>query len=610
MLQLQQAYYQKLLEVNGFFTTPFIQADKADKIKEIYHTYFSGEKETFYSSSFHEDIALKKKVSTEVLALLQSELETYFKDYKLLGCSFLKKNANDNNPLPLHQDWTVTDEDKYGSFSIWIPLQDTNQHNGAIRVIEGSHLLEHNFRAPSLPVAFEKDRSQLEKYLKTLPMKKGEAFIFNQKLMHASWPNGSSEERLALTIGLVPKEAALSMLYYDKQQRQLSKYAMPDDMFLRYPEIIQQPTIGTLQETINYTPSVFTEEDFKRKQYENNLKYSTMQPLFTNKQHQDFFEENGFVKIQALETPEIEELRSFLDHSGIRKITDYGFYVGMDHEDKALVSAMMEKIAAVALPKIEPYLQGFQLITASYVIKDINPKGVVPPHQDWTFVEDEKQHCSVTCWIPLVDTNMQNGCLGVIKGSHKIFNSVRPSPSPQVPSPLAKHMFSLFPYFELIPMKAGEALIFDNRTFHASPPNISEAARLAVGLSFTQKEAQLRHYYLKPGTKDTLLKYRVTPEFFKQYDNGSLSKLYDAGKTIEGFELMEEVAYHWDDFSKDEMKQKILSAGNTYNAELTKHMTMLFGAQMKDSMKEKVKGLLAAFHPFNIARKIKETITA
>ncbi|MBL0078864.1 MAG: phytanoyl-CoA dioxygenase family protein, partial [Bacteroidetes bacterium] len=55
--------------------------------------------------------------------------------------------------------------------------------------------------APSLPVAYEEERAKFESHLITLPLKSGEAFVFNQKLMHASWPNKSMENRLALTIG-------------------------------------------------------------------------------------------------------------------------------------------------------------------------------------------------------------------------------------------------------------------------------------------------------------------------------------------------------------------------------------------------------------------------
>lgn len=592
MLHVNEKKLEHLLAVNGYFVIPFIDDKTIEQLLLLYTNHFSSDTSPFYSTSFHENIDTKNHVNDSVLQLLNEHIAAQFSDYKILGTSFLKKSAKDNNLLPLHQDWTVTDEIKYGSFTIWIALQDTDKHNGAIRVIPQSHLLENNFRAPSIPVSFEADREVLEKFLITVSMRKGEAFVFNQKLMHASWPNSSTQNRMALTIGLVPKEADLFMLYYNKNKKTLSKYTMPEDLFLHYPEIIEQPKIGTLTSTSSYNPKLFSLQNFLENSFLNRQKYSCMQPLFTNTEHQHFFEENGYIKLPALDNNAIKELTDFLYTSGIKKITDYGFYVGMDHENKQLVENMMQKIEAVAMPFISSYLKDYQLITASYVIKDFNEKGVVPPHQDWTFVEDETQHCSVTCWIPLVDTTMENGCLGIIKGSHKFLSNVRPSPSPQVPSPLAQHMFSLFPYFDLIPMKAGEAIIFDNRTFHASPPNIAKEPRLAIGLSFTQKDAKLCHYMLKPGTKDVMLKYKVSPDFFKRYDNGTLSKMYDAGKTISDFELVEEVPYTWENLSKNAMKQRVLSAGNKYNKELTTHMLKLFGSQMKGSFKENIKNIL------------------
>lgn len=593
MLVVKNSYQQKLLKQVGYFIDEFLNDEEIQFCKQIFQSNFANHQDVFYSSSFHEDFSLKKKVSDEILAKLSSKIEAKFSDYKLLGVSFLEKKANQNNPLPIHQDWTVTDEERFGSFTIWIPLDDTTKNNGALRVIDGSHQIENNFRAPSLPVSFDKHRANFEKYLKTLAIPKGNAFVFNQKLMHASWPNSSNDNRLALTIGLVPKDADLFMLYYDASKKQINKYAMPDDLFLHYPEIIKQPTIGKLTESFSYQVKDFNETDFKKALYQNSIKSNTMQPLFASEKDQDDFEKNGYVLQPVLDENDIKALKDFLYSSGIKKETDFGFYVGMDHENKSLVAEMMNKISEIALPKVKHLLKDFQLITASYVIKDPNPVGVVPPHQDWTFVDDEIKHCSVTCWIPLQDVNMQNGCLGVIKGSNKFFNSVRPSPSPQVPSPLAKHLFGIFPYMQLLEMKAGEALIFDNRTFHSSPPNITNEPRLAIGLSFAQKEATLRHYYLKPDTKDTLLKYKIDPGFFMKYDNGTLSKMYDRKEVITDYECIEELPFTWEDLSKDEIKSRIVAAGNTYNTELAAHMAKLFGAQMKNGITDKIKNILS-----------------
>lgn len=602
MIKVKDVGLQSSLQSNGYFIIDFLSNTLIDELQKIYEANFDNKDIAFYSTSFHPDYAHKQKVNKEVLSLLNDKITEYFDDYKILGTSFLRKLPLEDNPLPLHQDWTVTDEEIYGSYTLWIPLQDTFITNGALRIIPCSHNIENNLRAPSIPVAFEQDRISFEKYLITLEMKAGQAFVFNQKLMHASWPNSSTHSRLALTIGITPKDAEMLMLYYDKKNNEIHEYSMPDDLFLHYPDIIQKPNIGHHKKTYSFRPGTFNEKELLHNLYKNRMKNSTVQPLFADPKHQEFFATNGFIKLPALEQQEIDTLKEFLYNSGIKKENEYGFYVGMDHEDKSLVSKMMNLVEEVSMSKVSKYLMDYQLITASYVIKDPNPKGVVPPHQDWTFVEDETRHCSVTCWIALVDTDMENGCMGVIKGSNHFFNNVRPSPSPQVPSPLAKHMFSLFPYFELLPMKAGEALIFDNRTFHASPPNISSMPRIAVGLSFTQKDAQLRHYYLKPGTKDTLLKYKITPDFFTKYDNGTLSKMYDSGKLIEGYEFIGEQRYTWEDLSKQEMKDRVLSAGNIYNKDLTEHMKQLFGEYMKVGIKEKIANLISL--PKRIVEKV------
>ncbi|MEZ5004773.1 MAG: phytanoyl-CoA dioxygenase family protein, partial [Chitinophagales bacterium] len=424
-----------------------------------------------------------------------------------------------------------------------------------------------------------------------------EAFIFNQALMHASYPNQSNQSRLAVTVGVVPEKAKMSMLYYDNDRKKVSRYSMPDDMFLHYPQIIKSPKIGAFEEEFDYVVPEINEQVLKDHLYQNRIKFATMKPLFNDAKNQELFEKNGFLKIPAINEEDIQALLDLLEELNFNRANGHGFYVGMDHKDKKAVSYMMDRVAEIVLPKVAPYLVDYRLITASFVIKDPNPVGIVPPHQDWTFVEDEVQHCSVTCWIPLQKTTMENGCLGVIKGSNQYFSSVRPSPSPQSPSPLSKHMFTLFPYLNLIEMEAGEALIFDNRTIHASPPNISNEPRLAVGLSFTQKEAELRHYYLKPGTKDTLIKYKIDPAFFKKYDNASLSKMYDANQCIDDYEVISEQPFLWDDLSKKQFEERMLASGNQYNKALASHMKKLFGQQMKTGIINKVKSLVRKVIP-------------
>lgn len=606
----------------GYIVLPFFSAEEIEKLKTIYDGIHHNEALIFESTSFIEDTAFKEAINRKVELVFHAKIETFFQDYKSLGTSFLTKRVGNNTNMPIHQDWTVVDEDKYASVTCWIPLVDTTIQNGAMQVIEGSHLLSKALRGPSLPISF--DDINLAPFLNTIPLKAGEAIIFNHALLHASHSNLSDKERVAVTFGLTHKEAQL-LMYYSKKDT-VEKWEMPDNMFIEYPKIRFAPTIGKLKEELEYKVQKLTLQEVQKNRIERRKK-QTMVPLFKNTAHQDFFEKNGYLLLPALNQEDISQLRDLYGELGIKDEKGYGFHVAMDNADKALVQKMVTKITDVALPKVQEYLHETQLFTASFVVKEPNPQGVVPPHQDWSFVENEVDHCSVTCWIPLQDVNMDNGCMGVIKGSNHFFESHRPSPSPQVETPLKKHMFTIFPFLELIEMKAGEALIFNNKTIHASPPNITNETRLAIGLGFTQKEAEIRHYYLKPGTNDTLLKYQITPDFFLKYDNSQLSELYNKGLAIDGIGEPEEMPYVFEDLDAEAFTKMIQDSGNSYNAVLVNRMAQLFNYDANGSNKEEEKieesdQVLAVndeivvsepfwkvYTPMNVLREIKHRLT-
>lgn len=568
---------------DGYIILPLLEDEQLSFALSLYHTFPNNVNNTFDSSSFQEDTAAKTILNEQINQEIHASINEIFKNYKPLGSSFLTKRSGDDSIMPIHQDWTVVDENKYASITCWIPLVDTNQSNGAIQIIPGSHKFSNALRSPSLSVSFENCYTELLPFLETLNLKAGEAFIFNHALMHASHINQSGKDRIALTYGLTHKDAQLFM-YYNSEGK-VSKYAMPDNMFIEYPKIRFQPQLGEPIESFEYkVPSLsFATFKLQLNLYKTSKK---MKALFKDESHQEFFNHNGFLKLPALNTEQLEALKSLYTELNLNDDMGYGFHVGMDNRDKSLVAHMVESIKNICVSSVEDYLHETQLFTASFVIKEPNPKGVVPPHQDWSFVEDEEEYCSVTCWIPLQDVNMDNGCIGVIKGSNNFFTNHRPSPSPQIDTPLKEHMFTIFPFLDLIEMKAGEALFFNNKTIHASPPNTTNAPRLAVGLGFTQKEAKICHCNLKAGTTDTLLKYKIDKEFFLKYDNAQLSRMYDEGKMIEGYDIIEELPYEIDKLSAEEFTALMQEAGNTYNAPLVEKMAKLFNYNPDGTKKE------------------------
>lgn len=574
---------QRQFDENGFVVLPFLDAEQVRQLNQLY-SELNIQANSFHSSSFFTDVSVKKKINEIGEQIFQEKVSATFRDIKKLGCSFLTKPVGESGRMPVHQDWTVVDETKYYSVTIWTALQDVNEENGAMRVLPRSHRFTNTLRAPTLPSEYSEVQETILNAMQTVSLKAGEALIFNHALLHASFDNLSEKPRLAFTYGLIPKEASL-FLYHKNEKGLLEKYAMPDDMFTTYTHIGQRPEMGQKNEEVAY--SVTSIDSQRLNYYLSKKNWSTMKPIFKAEEHQAFFEREGYLVLPLLSESEINDLKQYYESLQLKDENGFGFHVSMDQKKEGLSAQIREKIWSVILPKLGNYLKDFKPFVASFVVKEPNPKGVVPAHQDWTFADGEEEgYCSITTWTALVDTAIENGGMGVIRGSHKLMQNHRPSPSPQTPVPLSAHMFSIFPYLKTLDMKAGEVLFFDNRTFHASPPNTTTEVRLAAGVGVTQKDAELIHYTLKPdGKKSTLLKYKVDEDFFLKYNNARLARMYDAGETIQDYEAVGEEPYHFPNYSSDELIALIKEAGNEYNVPMCETLAKLFNYNMDGSQK-------------------------
>ncbi|MEZ5054302.1 MAG: phytanoyl-CoA dioxygenase family protein [Chitinophagales bacterium] len=285
---------------------------------------------------------------------------------------------------------------------------------------------------------------------------------------------------------------------------------------------------------------------------------------------QNLLDDLGFTKLDSnvLNIEEIQMLKSLISDSKARNSTLSGFDVGLELANKSIVENINLKIVEIVLPKLLPHLLNCEMFIASHLGKDSNINSIVLPHQDWTFIEDEENNYSFSCWIPLSDVDFNNGCMGFIKRTHKIFNDKRASPAALIPQSINEHLFTLMPFIETIYMKAGECLIFNNKTLHASLPNIKKEYRDAVAIVFTKTGTNFRHFYLKPGTSDTLLEYEINKDFFLKYDNKILLEMYNNNRYIDDYQLIREVKYKPKEYTKNEIVRVVKEAGNIFNKDI------------------------------------------
>jgi len=194
----KNAALQKQFDTEGYIVIPFLNSGQVAQLKALYKKHFPSEPDAFYSSSFLNNADLKKQINEETDSVISENINNTFTNFKSLGSSFLSKPSGKTGIMPVHQDWTVVDESIFASVTAWIPLTDTFEKNGAIKVLSGSHLFSSAFRGPTIPSVFQHIENEILKRMTTLEMKAGEAFIFNHALLHASSENISGEERIAL----------------------------------------------------------------------------------------------------------------------------------------------------------------------------------------------------------------------------------------------------------------------------------------------------------------------------------------------------------------------------------------------------------------------------
>ncbi len=599
---------EKEFNLKGYVTVPFLSTEDVENLKQQFfdtieqsggpktsgNVDYDSKSDISYDFTFiDKNSDYKKKVFEIITQKFQPIADKYLNNYKPIIANYIRKKQ-DGGEVPMHQNWAFVDEVKYTSVSIWVPLVDSNEENGTLQMVDGSHKKFGHYRGPMVPWELRNLTKEIvANHLTPMNVKAGQGVILDDSIVHYSNINKTPGLRLAIQLIMIPAEATSIHYHLDRETdpNNIQVLETNVDFYTHFHPWLKPQGMKHIA-TLKYTPQDFSYQEFLKglqdKRFDidgESLKlHESIPPLFNDAILQDKFEKDGYVKIPLLNAEEIEDLKNYYNSLKHEHIGEYGFHVSLDSTNKNYIEGVFNKLFAVLTPKLNPILSDYKSFTASYVTKEAGLKNIVPPHQDWSFV-DESKYCSATVWVPLLDVNKNNGALGVIKGSHKLFNYPRVSPSPQAKSVLSEHLMNLFPYVEVMDMKAGEALIFNNKTIHASPPNTTSITRLGVGIGITQKNAELLHYYELPD-KETVEVYSVNENFFKEFNNSKLSELYKNGQKPSGLEKVNTFKKVIPKYTKDEITKLVCSTeGVKFNTSLMSELANLYNYDLSGKPK-------------------------
>ena len=291
---------------NGYVVLDVLSQTEIHNLTQYYYqsNLISSQKTGFSVSMDHESHEKNKEIRDHIFNTILPMLNVHLTDFKPYVASYVNKFPSDTSWVPLHQDWSFVDDEDQGfqSVTCWTALVDTTIENGCMTIVPKSHKILRNHRpspSPQTPAPLGPLMFELFPYSKPICMKAGQTLFFDNRTFHASGPNFSNEDRLAVGIGITQKSANLIHYYLKPNNRQdtLLKYSVDTDFFLSnnnarlsllYNDNLTPTGIPCLGE-VTFEPKVIDKESLIRQFEENGLHYDPLLDFagISNEQERD-----------------------------------------------------------------------------------------------------------------------------------------------------------------------------------------------------------------------------------------------------------------------------------------------------------------------------------
>lgn len=243
-----QATFDKL----GYAPIPgFLKAEEVEELKKAFFDLLPERGGSMLSeeADFQTDAAVtydftfidrspeyKQKVFDAITARFQPLYEQYLDNYKPIIANFIRKEEN-SGEVPLHQNWAFVDERKYTSVSIWVPLVDSNEANGTLQMVDGSHKRFGELRGPLVPWELDQIGPEIIRdCLTPMNVNAGDAVVLDDSIVHYSNVNTTSGLRLTIQLILIPAETE-SIHYHlspEGDRTEVTVYEVDRDFYMQF----------------------------------------------------------------------------------------------------------------------------------------------------------------------------------------------------------------------------------------------------------------------------------------------------------------------------------------------------------------------------------------
>jgi hypothetical protein len=211
---LRDAAASSVLLERGWTTLSMLDGCEVERLREAYGREHGWSGSGFEPDPGNADFEYRARVARAVGEVIDPHLDHCFERFRPFLRGFYCKWPGEGHTA-LHWDWSCVDERVgHRAYQVWIALQDTDDELGGMSVLSRSHRVDPRPRGTelSIPLSVElAERSeQLRRSVRSVPLRAGEAIVFDMGLVHVSAANRTDEPRLAAVVSLRPEEAELT----------------------------------------------------------------------------------------------------------------------------------------------------------------------------------------------------------------------------------------------------------------------------------------------------------------------------------------------------------------------------------------------------------------
>jgi hypothetical protein len=198
----------------GYTVVDFLGDAALDELLELCRRYHRSPLSTWECDFYSEDPDCKEAVSSGIAGAFAEPMTRVFAGHRTFLHNFVLNWPGPDGGLELHEHSATVDERVYRSAVVWCALTDSAEENGTLHVVPRSHRMEAAPKAERGPSWFHgHEATLLRDHLDSVRLAPGQALVFDNALLHCSFPNITRGPRITAVATVAPAGAGLR--YFD-----------------------------------------------------------------------------------------------------------------------------------------------------------------------------------------------------------------------------------------------------------------------------------------------------------------------------------------------------------------------------------------------------------